>query len=117
MFAQHEVCLNFSNVWDDGQAGARLIPHVRLRDFEGPMCRTCYITGHSAEIAEFYEVGREIETYGSAEELIDKTRFYLEHGDAAEKLREAGFRRALKDHTWQRRFEELFRKIGVANGS
>jgi hypothetical protein len=117
VFARHEICLNFSNVWDDGQPGGRLIPHVRLRDFEGPMCRTCYITGHSNEIAEFYDIGREIETYRSSEELIDKVRFYLDRGDAAEKLREAGYRRALKDHTWQRRFQELFRKIGVQRGS
>ena len=32
---------------------------------------------------------------------------------AAERLREAGYRRALRDHTWERRFEELFRRIGV----
>ncbi len=25
----------------------RLIPHVRLRDFEAPMCGACYLTGHS----------------------------------------------------------------------
>jgi spore maturation protein CgeB len=117
VFARHEICLNFSNVWDDGQAGTRLIPHVRLRDFEGPMCRTCYITGHTEEIAEFYEIGREIETYASSEELVDKVRFYLNHSAAAEKLREAGYRRAVTDHTWQQRFQELFRRIGVQRGN
>lgn len=117
VFARHEVCLNFSNVWADGRVGACLIPHVRLRDFEGPMCRTCYLTGHNDEIAEFYDIGREIDTYRSPEELIDKVRFYLGHADAAEKLREAGYRRAVTDHTWQRRFEELFRKVGLRNAN
>ena len=114
IFSQHEVCLNFSNVWADGQPGAALIPHVRLRDFEAPMCRTCYLTGHTDEIESFYEAGTEIDTYRTPEELVDKTRYYLNHPDAAERLREAGYRRALRDHTWERRFELLFRTIGAA---
>jgi spore maturation protein CgeB len=110
--AQYEICLNFSNVWADGRPGAPLISHVRLRDFEAPMCRSCYLTGHTEEIEEFYIVGKEIDTYRSRAELIDKSRFYLAHPEAAEKLRAAGHERALRDHTWKRRFEELFRKIG-----
>jgi hypothetical protein len=115
VFSSYDVCLNFSNVWTDGQPGATLIPHVRLRDFEAPMCRACYLTGHTEEIREFYEVGAEIDTYRTVEELIDKTRFYLSHPDAAERLRQAGFLRASRDHTWTRRFTELFAKVGLPN--
>ena len=113
--AAYEVCLNFSNVWADGRPGSALIPHVRLRDFEAPMCRTCYITGHSDEIGESYEIGREIDTYGTAGELVDKTKFYLNNPIVAERLRTAGYERARRDHTWVKRFGELFRKIGLNN--
>lgn len=113
VFAAHEVCLNFSNVWADGQPGSALVPHVRLRDFEAPMCRTCYLTGHTDEIAECYGIGREIDTYASPEELADKARYYLAHPGAAAALREAGYQRARRDHTWVRRFEELFLKMGL----
>ena len=112
VFSQSEVVLNFSNVWEDGRPGSKLISHVRLRDFEAPMGRSCYLTGHSDEIMEFYEIGKEIDTYQSPDELVEKTQFYLAHPGAAEELREAGYRRAFGDHTWKRRFEELFRKIG-----
>ena len=108
VFASYELCLNLSNVWADGQPGSALIPHVRLRDFEAPMCRTCYVTGHTDEITEFYEVGKEIDTYLSPEELVEKARFYLSHPESAENLRAAGYRRARRDHTWRRRFERLF---------
>jgi spore maturation protein CgeB len=114
-FSEHEICLNFSNVWADGRVGSSLIPHVRLRDFEGPMCRTCYLTGHTEEITEFYEVGREIDTYRTPEELAHKVRFYLSHAKAAEELREAGYRRALRQHTWNQRFVELFSKSGLSS--
>jgi hypothetical protein len=114
VFSSHEVILNFSNVWSDGRSGSNLIPHVRLRDFEGPMCRTCFITGHTDEISEFYGVGKEIETYNSTEEFVDKVRFYLTHPQAAEQLRELGYQRARRDHTWVRRFEQMFREIGMS---
>ncbi len=113
-FANFELILNFSNVWSDGRPGSSLISHVRLRDFEAPMCRSCYLTGHSSEIEEFYDVGREIDTYRTLEEFVDKARYYLSHPLVAESLREAGYQRALRDHTWVRRFEELFAKIGVS---
>jgi len=113
VYANYEVVLNFSNVWADGRPGSRLIPHVRLRDFEAPMCRTCYLTAHTDEIADLYKVGREVDTYCSASELIDKTRYYLSHPEAAERLRTAGYERARCDHTWTRRFQELFQSIGL----
>jgi hypothetical protein len=116
IFSSYELVLNFSNVWADGRPGSKLIPHVRLRDFEAPMCRSCYLTGHTDEIVEFYQLGNEIDTYASHEELVDKSRFYLANWKAAEKLRNAGFERARRDHTWARRFEELFQKIGVSHG-
>jgi hypothetical protein len=116
IFGAYEVCLNFSNVWKTGRPGSPLISHVRLRDFETPMCRTCYLTGHNDEITEFYEVGSEIDTYHDQTELIDKVHFYFKNPTAAEHLRERGYRRALRDHTWSRRFEELFAKIGMSAG-
>jgi hypothetical protein len=114
VFSSHEVILNFSNVWSDGRPGSNLIPHVRLRDFEAPMCRTCFLTGYTDEITEFYVIGKEIDTYSSTEEFVDKVRFYLSHPQAAEQLREAGYQRARRDHTWVRRFEQLFGEIGMA---
>ena len=113
IFSSAELVLNFSNVWSDGRPGSALIPHVRLRDFEAPMCRSCYLTGDTDEIHEFYEVGKEIDTYRSSEELIEKSRFYLSNPRAAENLREAGYQRARAHHTWSDRFKELFKKVGL----
>ena len=113
IIGQYDVVLNFSNVWADGRPGSKLIPHVRLRDFEAPMCRTCYLTGHTDEIAEFYETGKEIDTYRNPEELVEKTKFYLAHPEEAERLRAAGYERARRDHTWTNRFQQLFGIMGL----
>jgi spore maturation protein CgeB len=113
VFATYDVCLNFSNVWTDGRPGSELVGHVRLRDFEAPMCRTCYLTGETDEIHEFYDVGKEIDTYSTVQELVDKTRFYLRNESAADQLRDGTYRRALADHTWKARFTQLFMKIDL----
>jgi spore maturation protein CgeB len=79
------------------------IYQVRLRDFEAPMCGAFYLTEHQPELAEFFEIGREIETFHTEAELVDKARYYLQHEDAREKIRQAGHERARRDHTWQKR--------------
>lgn len=112
-FSQYEVVLNFSNVWADGRPGSKLIPHVRLRDFEGPMCGTCYLTGETDEIHEFFTVSKEIDTYSDPEELIQKTRYYLTNAQAAEKLRVNAYQRSIQTHTWKHRFLELFSKTNL----
>jgi spore maturation protein CgeB len=71
------------------------------------------LTGENDEIREFYEVGKEIDTYTTVDEFVDKTRFYLTHPTVAESLREAGYQRARRDHTWISRFGELFAKTGL----
>ena len=114
VFSSHEVILNFSNVWGDGRPGSRLIPHVRLRDFEAPMCRTCYLTGYTDEIAEFYQPEKEIITYRSESEFVDKAKYYLAHPAQAEQVRKAGYERSIRDHTWVHRFKKLFSAVGVS---
>jgi spore maturation protein CgeB len=113
-FAEYDVVLNLCNVWADGRSGSALIPHVRLRDFEGPMCATCFLTAQTDEIEEFYKIGVEIDTYGCIDELVEKVRFYLDHPNAAERLRDAGYLRARRDHTWECRFTQLFARIGLS---
>ncbi|NET74172.1 MAG: glycosyltransferase family 1 protein [Sphaerospermopsis sp. SIO1G2] len=113
-FAAYEVVLNFSNVWADGHSGSQLIPHVRMRDFEAPMSCSCYLTGYTDEIADFYKIGQEIDTYTSANELADKLKFYLSHPYIANSLREQGYKRAINEHTWVNRFQKLFQILNLS---
>jgi len=80
---------------------------IRLRDFEAPMCGAFYLMEHQDEIREFFRIGEEIETFRNADELVDKTRYYLSHEEARERIRRAGHARAQKDHTWQKRLTDV----------
>jgi spore maturation protein CgeB len=73
-----------------------------------------YLVEHMDELAEFFDIDREIVTYRTREELADKIRFYLKNETARETIRQAGHKRALRDHTWRRRFEMVFSRIGLS---
>jgi hypothetical protein len=111
IFSQSRISLGLSDVLD--QSG-KILRHIRLRDFEAPMCRAFTLTGYQEELGEFYEIGQEIECYAGIDELAEKARFYLRHPESREKIRQAGRRRARKEHTWENRFQKLFQEIGLA---
>jgi spore maturation protein CgeB len=113
IYSQSKINLGFSACGDTHASGERIV-QIRLRDFEVPMSGGFYLVEHLDELEEFFEIGREIETYRSREELRDKIRFYLGNDEARERIRHAGRSRCLRDHTWQRRFESVFQQVGLA---
>jgi len=90
------------------------ITQVRLRDFEVPMSGGFHLAGHSAELADFFTPGVEIETWRTREELRDKCRYYLAHDDERRQIAAAGRARALREHTWEHRFCAAFHEMGLA---
>lgn len=86
---------------------------LKGRDFEVPMSGGLYLTEHHAELIPFYEIGREIVTYTGFNDLLGKIRWLLSDPDQAEMIRRAGRVRALNEHTWEMRFDRVFRMLGV----
>jgi spore maturation protein CgeB len=107
LFSRSRISLGFLAVGDTHR-DVKPLRQVRLREFEAPMSAAFYLTGWLPELADLYEIGREIECYRSRAELIDKCRFYLGHDEERERIRRAGHERARRDHTWTRRYEALF---------
>jgi len=114
VFSRTKINLGFSSCGDTHR-GAERILQIRLRDFEVPMSGGFYLVEYMDELAEFFEIDREIVCYGSRDELVEKIRFYLKNDAAREKIRRAGYARARRDHTWQRRFETVFSQIGLSS--
>jgi spore maturation protein CgeB len=110
LFSESRVSLGFL-VLGDTHRTMRPLRQVRLREFEATMAGAFYLTGWLEELESLYELGREIETYRSRAELVDKCRYYLAHDEARERVRLAGRARARRDHTWERRFESLFAEL------
>lgn len=89
---------------------------IRLREFEVPMCGGVHLVNRFPEMNEYFEEDREMLYFGSTEELIDKTRFWLDpaRDTARTKLREAARKRAVGEHTWLHRFRALGDELGIA---
>lgn len=88
---------------------------LKGRDFEVPMSGGLYLTQDNPELSLVYEVGKEIVTYQKVRDCAEKIRYLLDHPEEAAKIRKAGRERALKDHTWERRFERIFKMVGLLN--
>jgi spore maturation protein CgeB len=111
-FSQSRISLGFATA-GDSHAGPKRLTHLRLREFEAPMSGALYLTERQDELAEYFCVGQEVLAYTDRDDLLDQVRHYLAHPEQAERVRRAGRHRALRDHTWQHRFRDLFTVLGI----
>lgn len=68
------------------------------RLFELPANGVMQISDGGEYLNAFFEPEREIVGYDTADELIDRIRFYLEHDQEREAIARAGYRRVVRDH-------------------
>ncbi|MFH0965721.1 MAG: glycosyltransferase [Planctomycetota bacterium] len=100
------------NLGFSGVGHSRSLACLKARDFEVPMSGGLYLTQHHPALERVYRVGREILTYHDVRDCARKIRWLLEHPRQADAIRRAGRERALRDHTWDRRFEMVFHLLG-----
>ena len=88
---------------------------LKLRDFDAPMSGALYLTHRNPDLMTLYEENREIVCYGSIGECIEKARYYLGHPEDRVAIAARGLQRAQREHTWDRRFKQLFDVIGFTS--
>ena len=108
MYSRSRINLGFGGV-----AGHDDTYCLKGRDFEIPMSGGLYVTESCAELERFFRPGEEIVTYRDFDDLVEKIRRLLSHPEEAERIRKAGFERARAEHTWEMRFEKVFKLMGV----
>ena len=86
---------------------------LKMRDFDGPMSGSLYLTHRNPDLEDLFVIGKEIECYRNVDECVEKVHYYLKHPDEAESIGRAGRARAEQEHTWEKRFEKLLRTIGL----
>jgi len=83
-----------------------------MRLFEATGAGSCLITDDKQNLGELFERNREIVTYGSTAECIERIRYYLDHEAERKAIAEAGQRRTLAEHSYLRRMEEYVEIVG-----
>jgi spore maturation protein CgeB len=69
------------------------------------------IVDYKEEIEEYYEIGKEIETFSSTEELKDKIRFYLDNRQKAAEIGLRAREKTLKHHTYEHRVQSILSDV------
>ena len=62
-----------------------------------------------AEIPEYFEIGKDLETYESMEELEQKVQYYLNHEEERIEIAINGYEKVAKYHTYEQRLAEMIR--------
>jgi spore maturation protein CgeB len=88
-----------------GGVAGNYAANVRL--FEVTGVGSCLLTDHKNNIADFFEPDNEVVTYKSAEECIEKVNWLLSHPNEMKEIAGVGQKRTLRDHTYEKRAEEL----------
>jgi spore maturation protein CgeB len=114
MYSRSKINLGFSSCGTTHETEERIV-QVRLRDFEVPMSGGFYMVEYMEELEEFFDIGKEIVCYSDPEDLVGKIKYYLEHDNQREEIRRAGYKRALRNHTWHQRFEMAFKQMGLGS--
>jgi spore maturation protein CgeB len=132
VFSQSRVNLNLSNSSDPtadhkpvtlrarigkllgrGPKSEARPPQIKGRNFEVPGCGGFLLTERAPHLERYFELGREVAVYDSEDELVEQVGYWLEHEDERAAVAEAGYRRVLAEHTYDHRFEEIFRTVGA----
>jgi hypothetical protein len=80
---------------------------IRLRDVEIPMTGGFLLAEACDETELYFTPGKHLDTFRDENELLEKSRWYLDHPAERVRIAEAGRVHALSHHTWKHRFGQL----------
>lgn len=103
LFAQSKIILGIGTV-----GHCKDFFSLKMRDFDGPMSGSLYLTHDNRDLYSLFEIEKEIVTYRNVKECVEKALYFLENDVEREAIAKAGRLRAERDHTWEKRFETIF---------
>lgn len=114
IYSNYSLSLNITELRD-----TYLLRHpihkIHLRAFEIPMSGGLQLASYTEELSNYFEEGKEIVFYRSKEEMIEKTKFYLnpKNDKLVQDMKIQARRRAENEHTWAIRFKNVVNKLGI----
>lgn len=96
LFAASEISLNF--VKNVSNTSAR---QLKARAFEIVMSGGFLLTEHDEELADYFDVGLEIDSFSSVDECIEKVRFYIANGALAAEMGARASQKAKKLYSFE----------------
>lgn len=86
---------------------------IKGRFFEVPACGGFLLTGDADNSGDYYIDGKEIVIFKDRQDMVEKAKYYLEHEQQRLAIAKAGYERTIKEHTYEKRFTEIFKFLGL----
>lgn len=112
LYSRSRISLGFAGI-----GHSKKLMCLKGRDFEAPLSGALYLTQHNPELALVYDIGREIETYTDLDDCERKIKALLADPARMQAMRKAGYRRAMRDHTYEVRWTQVFEMAGLLRDS
>lgn len=84
---------------------------IKGRVFEVPACNGFLLTENCPKIENYFEIDKEIAIFDTLDEANDKINYFKKNLELAKKIAYQGHIRVLNEHTYEKRFLEIFNKI------
>ena len=109
IYRASRISLNFSGAGQN--AGGSSGRQIKGRTFEVPGAGGFLLTESAPDLERYFAIDREIATFDTPDELIAKTRYFLDRPDARDSVARAGHERTRIKHTYERRFSEVMEQL------
>jgi spore maturation protein CgeB len=106
---ESQISLNFS----DGAHG-RSDPanrQIKARIFEAPGFGGCLLTEEAPNLDRYFRLGEEIVTFEGDDAMVEQLKTLLSCPGRRDEIAHRGFERVRRDHTYERRFEEILAEL------
>lgn len=130
MFNESRINLNLSNSapWDarylmsspraliNRIRSKKNIEQMKARIFEVNGCGSFQLSYYVEGLESCYDINREVGVYTDPDDLVEKVKFYLVHAELRESMAALGLERTMRDHTFSKRFQSVFQRMGLIDG-
>ncbi|WCK56180.1 glycosyltransferase [Aneurinibacillus sp. Ricciae_BoGa-3] len=111
-----KIVINNHRAYDDdtlfSKNSRKLLAYsINPRTFEISACGAFQLTDVRQELPSCYLPRKELETYSSPSELIEKIDYYLRHEKERNAIALRGLNRTLNEHTYSKRLKELLTRV------
>lgn len=109
IFRESRVSLNFS----DGAHGRSdsASRQIKARVFEVPGYGGCLLTEKAPNLDRYFRIGEEILTFEGEDKMVEQIQSLLSCPERRDEIARRGFNRVRRDHTYERRFDELLQEL------
>jgi hypothetical protein len=109
LFRRSKIVLGLGGIgWSED------LKNTKGRDFDAPAVGTAaYLTTYNPELADLYDIGREIVCFSNADECYETALRLLTDEPIRLAIARAGRERCLREHTWIHRFERVLDVLGI----